>query len=72
MKEGNSYDVHDGWTLLHIAAYQGNPEVAALLLKNGARTDLTTISGQTAMDLAVQNENGRFYEVVDLLKSLPK
>ena len=41
-------------------------------MKNGARTDLTTVSGQTAMDLAVQNENGRFYEVVDLLKNLPK
>ena len=72
IKEGNSYDTQDGWTLLHIAAYQGNPEVAGLLLKNGARTDLTTVSGQTAMDLAVQNENGRFYEVVDLLKNLPK
>ena len=60
------------WNPLHVAAYNGNSEIAEILLKNGARTDLKTYDGETAMDLALKHERGQFYEIVDLLKNLPK
>ena len=60
------------WYSLQVAAYKGNSEIAEILLKNGARTDLKTYDGETAMDLALKHERGQFYEIVDLLKNLPK
>ena len=69
-KCGNPYT--SGGNLLHVAAYNGNSEIAEILLKNGARTDLKTLHGKSALDLALEHEHGQFYEVVDLLKNLPK
>jgi WD40 repeat protein len=40
------------WTPLHVAASQGNLEIARLLLLFGARTDLKTKEDQTALKLA--------------------
>ena len=66
------FDPFYGWNPLHVAAYNGNSEIAEILLKNGARTDLKTLYGKSALDLALEHEHGQFYEVVDLLKNIPK
>lgn len=41
----------DGWTALHVAAEDGNVTMVQLLLDHGARTDLKTKTGKTALDV---------------------
>lgn len=41
-----------GWTLLHHAAHQGNPDFSAYLLDRGADRSAKNEKGQTAADLA--------------------
>ena len=58
-----------GCTPLIISAYYGIPNFAELLLKHGAKIDLTDDAGITAMDYANQYQ---FTEVVELLKGSKK
>ncbi len=54
-----------GWSPLMFAAHSGFAEMVALLLKAGARADVTDLDGQTALSLA--KEKG-FADIVSLLK----
>jgi ankyrin repeat protein len=44
----------DGWTALHAAAYAGHPDVAALLIGDGADMRLTEGYGRTPLLMAVE------------------
>lgn len=48
---------HKGWTLLRVAVYHDQFEIAELLLKSGALVDATSMTGQTA--LMVASAHGR-------------
>lgn len=41
-----------GWTPLHVAAYAGNEEAAALLLSRGAQLHARDRLGRTALEIA--------------------
>src|SRR5690606_36509012 len=51
----NSKD-ENGWTSIHYAAFHGYTSCAAVLFKNGAKLELTTIDGQTPLSIAIQNQ----------------
>lgn len=54
-----------GFTALHEAAQNGDAAIAALLLKYGAKRDLKTDDGETALDIALK---GKHTAVVKVLK----
>lgn len=41
-------------TVLHVGAYQGNPEIIALLLRHGGDKNARMSSGERPVDLARQ------------------
>ena len=47
-----------GWTALHTAISSGHTKAALLLLKNGARFDIKNKFKNTALDMAVEENNG--------------
>ncbi len=53
-----------GRTLLMAAVREKNPDIAAILLQNGAPVDAVTIDGRTALAMAVQADH---YQLVQLL-----
>ena len=57
-------------TPLHVAAYNGHPEVIEVLLKHGARKDLTDDSNRTPLQDAELNKNinEHFDRITALLK----
>ncbi len=55
----------DGWTSLHKAVFRGHVETARVLLESGAVKDAADAIGMTAMDHAVEADNG---ELIELLK----
>ncbi len=59
--------VHDGWSSLHVAAYNGFQEVVEILLTEISKKGVQirdTLAGQTASDLA--DEQG-FIELADMI-----
>ena len=54
-------------TPLHMAAEQGNVDMARILLQNGAKTDVQTNFGLTPLMIAVENDH---IEVAGLLLRL--
>ena len=56
------------YTALHIAAYNGHLEAAALLIERGAKVNLVDRYGGTPLDLAHQTNQDRT-EMIALLKS---
>ena len=52
----NCLDQRSGWTLLHFAAEDANPEVIRLLVASGAQLDLPDLGGQTPLHLAVDSD----------------
>lgn len=46
----------EGWSALYLAASNGRADVVKLLLESGARPDLKTYEGQTALDVARTEE----------------
>ena len=50
----NPYRERKGWTCLHLAARNGQPEKARLLLENGASVNETQDQGWNALHLAVR------------------
>ena len=54
-------------TPLHMAAEQGNVDMARILLQNGAKTDVQTNLGLTPLMIAVENDH---IEVAGLLLRL--
>ena len=59
----------NGWTLLMIAAVEGNVEMGRLLLDAGAFTTAANAKGDTALTIAVNRNHAGF---VDLLNSFGK
>ena len=55
----------NGWTLLMLAAVEGNVEIAKLLLEKGAKTAAKNNKGQTALDIAQQKGHTAFAEVLN-------
>jgi len=55
-----------GWTLLHTAAHKGTYNMLSLLIDQGADAFVIDHNGNTALDLAIQEENTF---CIDLLKS---
>lgn len=47
----------DGYTALHLAAFNNHSEVAELLVHGGARLDLQNANMQTALHLAVERQH---------------
>ncbi|XP_041968079.1 E3 ubiquitin-protein ligase MIB1 isoform X2 [Aricia agestis] len=47
----------DGYTALHLAAFNNHAEVAELLVRGGARLDLQNANLQTALHLAVERQH---------------
>ncbi|XP_045459067.1 E3 ubiquitin-protein ligase mib1-like [Melitaea cinxia] len=47
----------DGYTALHLAAFNNHAEVAELLVRGGARPDLQNANLQTALHLAVERQH---------------
>jgi hypothetical protein len=55
-----------GWTALHVAAFEGNIESAELLIKLNANIDAQTNNGNTALHLAAMNGHTQvFRSLVD-------
>lgn len=54
----------NGWTLLMLAAIEGAPETATVLLNAGANAAATNRNGETALSLAAERGH------VDLLRTL--
>jgi uncharacterized protein len=54
----------NGWTLLMLAAVEGNVGLGKLLLEKGARTEPTNNKGQTALAIAVQKGHTVFAELL--------
>ena len=54
----------DGWTALHHAAYKGSNRALLALLEHGARTDLPTRKGATALMLAASKARGAAVEIL--------
>lgn len=63
-----SADLHetdvDGWTALHHAAYEGRNRALLALLGHGAKTDLPTREGATALMLAASKARGVAVEIL--------
>jgi len=55
LEEHNTLDVNqpgpDGWTLLHVSAWQGDKRTAKVVLRRGARMDTKNPDGVTAIEL---------------------
>jgi len=70
----NDFDVNkadvNGWTMLHEAARAGQEETIALLVSNGANSDLVSSSG-TALDIA-ENFHERNHTVVKFLQAIAR
>ena len=58
----------NGWTLLMLAAVEGNADIGKLLLEKGAKTTAVNNKGQTALAIATQKGHIAFAE---LLQSCP-
>ncbi|ORZ02800.1 ankyrin repeat-containing domain protein [Syncephalastrum racemosum] len=61
----NSQNAMNGWTALHWAAHRGHVDVVRALLSNGARPELKTNKGQTALSLAQRHP-----DIVDILSRI--
>jgi len=48
---------YHGWTLLHVAAKCGNPEVAAVIVAAGAAVNAITDLHQRPFDIAMKHNN---------------
>ena len=46
----------DGYTPLHLAAKEDQTEIAQLLMKNGAKTDILTLKLSTPLHIAAEYE----------------
>ena len=57
----------DGVTALMIAAARDNSQMIGLLIQSGANPRLESTSGQTARDIAVENDNLGAIRILDLL-----
>ena len=66
-KKGNDVNklTHDGRTYIFWAAYKGNVEFMAYLLKKGAKTDLTDDKGNTILNFAASSgqQNTKVYDL---------
>jgi len=60
---------NDGWTPLHFAASMGSVEMVKLLLSVGADASLTSINGDTAYDIAVQEDRKDIIPLIPNLKN---
>ena len=47
----------DGWAPIHSAAYDGRADAAAILLDHGAKADLPSITGRTALEYAATRDH---------------
>ncbi|GFQ07861.1 ankyrin repeat domain-containing protein chloroplastic [Phtheirospermum japonicum] len=64
---------NDGWTPLHLAVQSRRTDVIRLLLIKGADKSIKNRNGLTALDLCLYSgRDTRTYEVIKLLKLLPK
>jgi ankyrin repeat protein len=57
----------DGVTALMIAAARDNSQMIGLLIQSGANPGLKSATGQTARDIAVENDNLGAIRILDLL-----
>lgn len=64
--DGNLQDV-DGFTPLHLAAQEWQPELVSLLIEFGARIDTVNKFGNTPLFVAVFNSRGR-RDIIDILR----
>jgi len=58
---------HKGWSLLMLAAVEGNVEIGQLLIEKGADLAAMNLKGETALTIATQKNHQPF---IDLLTSL--
>ena len=54
-----------GWTPLMTAAFAGNVRITTMLLEHGADPALTNTAGQTALDLARQQDHTLVSELLE-------
>jgi len=47
----------DGWTALHLAAYNGHEQVGRILLNRGAKGDVKNFEGKTPLELASESHH---------------
>ncbi|MFH1731071.1 MAG: ankyrin repeat domain-containing protein [Planctomycetota bacterium] len=66
----NAADRENGWTPLHIAASNGHAEVVGLLLENSADVSVLDSEGNTALDLADDQETRNLVEAHTTKESL--
>lgn len=60
------------WTPLMFAANDGNRQIAALLLENGANTRLRNKDGETAADMARKKQNPEIARMIEAAGTAPK
>ena len=60
-----NHAANNGFTALMLAAETGNDLVARVLLEAGARKDLKTRSGETALDIAKRNGHAAICKLLD-------
>ena len=71
---GANVDIQDKnyETSLHIAARNGNKELALILLRNAANTELENESGKTALEIANQNQHFDIAEMIIRERTMKK
>jgi uncharacterized protein len=58
---------HKGWSLLMLAAVEGNIEIAQLLIDKGADIAAMNLKGETALTIAQQKNHTAFVELLNSL-----
>ena len=58
---------HKGWSLLMLAAVEGNVEICQLLIEKGADIAAMNLKGETALTIASQKNHEAFVELLNSL-----
>jgi len=58
---------HKGWSLLMLAAVEGNVEIGRLLIEKGADLAAMNLKGETALTIASQKNHQPFVELLNSL-----